>query len=346
LIDNAKALTKIFYDYEIPYVEIKGGNIKSAVEIFSRVNSTGTEISEDFMLSARSYNVNSDFIFREEISKFLTSLQKYNFENLSRDTILNCISNAKDKIYFEIKTEDLLDNLAEMTINAFEQIEKAVKFLYERLHVLHAKLLPYPTQLIFLANFFRLNPHPREEQLKKLEDWFWITTYSNYFTLYSLSQQRSAHNIFCEFAKEKHDNGIFVLNDKFNVAEFPKKLDFTGVRTKALQLFLLNSVLKNKELQLYETVKEFVIFEKEGKRPANMLLRLSSEFEVDKSKKDTGAFISKNETVFLQDYFINEKIKILFEQNMTSEFLQERDKLISEAESQFINTFNEFLDCE
>ncbi len=76
-----------------------------------------------------------------------------------------------------------------------------------------------------------------------------------------------------------------------------------------------------------------------------MLLRLSSEFETDKSKKDIGAFISKNETTFLHEYFINEKIKILFEQKRTSEFVQEREKLISEAESQFINVFNEFLVC-
>src|ERR1700748_755522 len=34
MIENAKELSKIFYDYEIPFVEIRGGDIKSAVQIF------------------------------------------------------------------------------------------------------------------------------------------------------------------------------------------------------------------------------------------------------------------------------------------------------------------------
>jgi len=94
LISNAKEINKILYDYEIPFVEIKGGDIKSAVEIFSRINSTGTEISQDFMLSALSYNPDTSFLFSDKITNFLTELSKYNFDNLKRDTILNCISNS------------------------------------------------------------------------------------------------------------------------------------------------------------------------------------------------------------------------------------------------------------
>jgi len=344
LIDNAKAITKIFYDYEIPYVEIKGGTIKSAAEIFSRVNSTGTEISEDFMLSALSYNLETNFVFSEEISKFLTNLKKYNFEDLKRDTILYCIANAKDRVYFDVKTEELLEpNLEEMANQAFVQIEKAIQFLYQRLFVLHAKLLPYPTQLIFIANFFRLNPNPSEEQLKKLEDWFWITSYSNYFTLYSLSQQRAAHNTFLEFAQGNHENGIFLLNGKFNVADFPEKLNFTGVRTKTLQLFLLKSILENQKVQLDETVKEFFIFDKGDKSPANMLLRLGSEFEIDKSKKEIKNFILHNESSILEKYFINSDIKKLFEQNKSKEFIEARQELIQKTEKQFIKSFECFF---
>jgi uncharacterized protein with ParB-like and HNH nuclease domain len=86
-IDNARNLHYILHKYKLPYVEIRGGDIKSAVEIFSRVNSTGTEISEDFMLSALSYNVDTNFLLSDSITEFLNKLNIYNFENLKRDTI-------------------------------------------------------------------------------------------------------------------------------------------------------------------------------------------------------------------------------------------------------------------
>lgn len=339
LIDNAKAITKIFYDYEIPYVEIKGGNIKSAVEIFSRVNSTGTEISEDFMLSARSYNNETGFIFSEKITEFLASLQKYGFENLKRDTILYCIanSNPKDKVYFDIKTEDLLEfNLEEVTQNAFIQIEKAVKFLYERLFVIDVQLLPYPTQLIFIANYFRLNPNPSEEQLQKLENWFWITSYANYFTIYSLSQQRASHNVFMDFARGKHEDGLYCINETFNVADFPEKLNFTGVRAKTLQLFLLKTLLQNKDIQEYESIRELFIFDKKDKTPANMLLRLSSDYE---HKKDANSFIKDNKINILEKYFINLEIQKLFLNGEIDSFLKERKQLIMQKEAEFIKQF-------
>ncbi|NES01310.1 MAG: DUF262 domain-containing protein [Symploca sp. SIO1B1] len=70
-IDNARNLHDILHKYKIPYVEIKGGDIKSAVEIFSRINSTGTEISEDSMVSARSYNARTGFLLSQSITEFL-----------------------------------------------------------------------------------------------------------------------------------------------------------------------------------------------------------------------------------------------------------------------------------
>ena len=90
-IENARNLHDILHKYKIPFVEIKGGDIKSAVEIFSRINSTGTEISEDSMLSARSYNANTGFLLSQSITEFLNKLNIYNFDNLKRDTVLDCI---------------------------------------------------------------------------------------------------------------------------------------------------------------------------------------------------------------------------------------------------------------
>ncbi|MBD1857079.1 MULTISPECIES: DUF262 domain-containing protein [Leptolyngbya] len=343
-IENARNLHNILHKYKLPFVEIKGGDIKSAVEIFSRINSTGTEISEDFMLSALSYNDKTGFLLSDSITEFLNDLNTYNFEDLKRDTILNCISNSKGKIYFDVKIEELrsqnlIEDLENFAKKAYAHIRKAVAFLYKRLHVVHVRLLPYPTQLIFISEYFRLNSTPSLEQYKSLEDWFWITTYSNYFTLYSLSQQRVAYQEFCRFAEGEHPDGVYKLNNdiRFSTAKYPDKLNFTGVRPKALQLFYLNSLLRENETQDKEGVKEFFISasSKKDRTPANIVLRLSSEFEEDKRKKSLDYFIRNSSPEVLEQHFITQEMLEMYE-NSIDEFIVKREDYLKGKEKEFV----------
>jgi hypothetical protein len=326
-------------------VEIRGGNINSAVEIFSRINSKGTDISEDFMLSALRYNVETGFLLSDSITEFLNRLNIYNFENLKRDTILNCISNAKGEIYFDVKIETLVDrdlvpNLESFVTNAYIHIEKAVKFLYKNLFVIDVRLLPYPTQLIFISEYFRLNQNPTIEQYKALENWFWVTTYSNYFTFYSLSQQRIAYQEFCSFAEGNHLDGIYRVNsDPFITAKYPDKLNFAAVRPKALQLFYLKSINeKAEELQDREGLKEIFIStsSKKDRSPANILLRLSSEFEKDGEKKQIDNFIETYSPEILNRHFITEEMVELYRKGNVDEFISEREIYLKSKEKEFV----------
>lgn len=343
-IDNARDLHSILHKYKLPYVEINGGDIKSGVEIFSRVNSTGTEISEDFMLSALSYNQETGFLLSDSITQFLNSLNNYNFDDLKRDTVLDCISNATGKIYFDVKLEELVKklDLESFVSNAYIHIRKAVDFLYKRLLVIDIRLLPYPSQLVFISEYFRINPEPTLEQSQSLEKWFWKTTYSNYFTLYSLSQQRSAYQIFCEFAQGKHDDGIYRVNDDivFNTAKYPSKLNFTGVRPKALQLFYLKSINQNQPIQDKEGIKEIFIStaEKKDRNPANIIIRLSSEFEENQDNKKVNNFIGNSKTEVLEKHFITKEMLDLFAENKMEEFITQREYYLKSKESEFVKT--------
>ena len=346
-IDRIRNLHDILHKYKLPYVEIKGGDIKSAMEIFSRVNSTGTEISEDSMLSALTYNKETGFLLSDSITEFLNKLNIYNFEDLKRDTILNCISNHVNnipcKIYFDVKIEELINkpNLELFTNDAYENITKAVKFLYTKLFVIDIRLLPQPSQLIFISEYFRLNPKPTHDEEEALENWFWITTYSNYFTLYSLSQQRSAYQVFCEFAKGEHPNGIYKVNYDmtFNTAKYPTKLNFTGVRPKALQLFYLKSIIN--EVEEKEGIKELFISSKKDRSPGNIILRLSSEFDQEPSKKIVKNFINDSSPDILEKHFITQEMVDLYNQgNIDDEngFIAKRDKYLQYKEREFVKT--------
>lgn len=235
-------------DYEIPSININGGSVDEAVEIFSRVNSKGTDISPDWMISALTYNRDRDFRLGTLIDGLLIRLEQYNFQNVPnpRDLILKCITHSFGKAYF-----DQSNNLAELakrhdfievSKRAIESIEKAAKFLFEELLVLDGKQLPYIPQIIFISDFFNTINSPSSNQIDDLKKWFWITTYSNYFTIYTISKQREAYNQFRDYLQGYTNNIIY--SDKpsvpFKVADFPKKINAGSVRSNALILFMLN----------------------------------------------------------------------------------------------------------
>ncbi|HCY41236.1 MAG TPA: DUF262 domain-containing protein [Prolixibacteraceae bacterium] len=342
LIIRAKNLVKILVDYEIPFVDIKGGDINSSVDIFSRINSRGTQISPDWMVSALSYNPNQNFLFSSKIDSLLTSLEEYNFEQLSRETILHCIESATDKIYFDVKIEDLSrrSDFPQIVNQTLDTIEKAVRFL-NSVHVIEYRLLPYNTQLIFLSEFYRLNPTPTNHQIALLKKWFWITSYSNYFTIYSLSKQRMALEHFKCFAMGKKNDPVFYLNhdSKLSTYPFPDRIDFGSVRSKTFMLFLLSQVNN--------------LFNKDNSnlRPSLDIRYLSTEIRNTKSvffnnsvinenlqllKKNDGSLMLEQDNVDYESYFINNEIIRLLEQGNTQEAIDLRFELIRKSEKQFV----------
>jgi hypothetical protein len=340
-IDRLRTLHDTLHKYRVPYVQIQGSDINSAVDIFERVNSAGTKISKDYILAALSYKTNTNFKLIESIDQFLNSLGQYNFENLKRNTVLNCISNAKGKIHFDVKNEEELlaeEDLEAFTNAAYIHITKAVDFLYRKLLVVDIRLLPYPSQLIFISEYFRLKPETTHEQLKSLENWFWVTTYSNYFTLYSLSQQRSAYKCFRDFINEENPSGIYKVNSdmNFNTAKYPDKLNFTGVRPKALQLFYLKSIVGNNDIEEKEGIKEFFIYSKKDRKPSNIVLRLSSEFEQNREKKQINNFIETSQYDVLEKHFITHEMVDLYKQNRIDEFLVKREDYLKLREREFV----------
>ena len=350
LIDSAKRISKQFYDYEIPYVEIKGGDIKSSVEIFSRVNSKGTEISEDFMLSALTYKPNPNnpemsFLLSDKISIFLNDMNVYNFSNLKRDVVFNCIASATDKIYFDVKFENLAKrkDIDELTHITLINLQKAIKFLYQRLYVVDYKLLPYHLQLIFITEFFRINKNPTNDELFRLENWFWKTSYSNYFTIYSLSQQRKAFSVFKEFALGRHSDGIYIHDTihNFSTNKFPDTISIGSVRAKALQLFMLKKQFEGmRTTTLNESIRKLFIFSSKDRSPGNVILFPSSVHNYNNYLLDLRYLFKENNLFNTERFFVNDKLISLYEMDKRNEFILERVKLIKEIESKFVESLN------
>lgn len=339
-LDRADKLSRTLLDYKIATIEIRNANIEEAVEIFSRINSKGTEISFDWMVNALS--ISSNFGFGEEIDKLLDDLYQYNFNTLKRDVIFRCIQSSFGKLYIDQSNIEELarrSDFAEITRYTIPFIKRAVTFLYNDLLVLDSKLLPYNIQLIFIVDFFKKKPDPTDSEINQLKKWFWCTTYANYFTIYSLSNQRKAYEQFHRYLDGKSDSILFNDNPdiKFRVSSFPEKITMGSVRSKALILFLLNRSFNNTN-KIKQNINGFFmrkIFSSSNDVSNIIPLLDSEEFARFKGNKD----LSIDEIINL-----NEQLNIcidniqldMYINNRKDDFLKLRKEFIIKEESQFI----------
>lgn len=353
-MDRYRTLGTTLIDYVLPSTEIKGGEVEDAVEIFSRINSKGSIISTDWMVSALSYNKDQQgFKLSNLLDDLIENVKIYNFDKLKREHFLQCIINSFGKVHFDqitkkdtSKIEKLIkrSDFVEISKKSVKSIEKAIRFLFEELLVIEGKLLPYNNQLVFITDFFNQIENPTETQLKKLKNWFWITTYSNYFTMYSLSKQREAYHQFQKFLKDENENPVY--NDKpdlpFEVAEFPKKIFFGSVRAKALLLFMLN-YFNNFKTVNPEKINGFKfnylfsdIKDDKGNFYPESVVTILDGLQFSKSK-DMSFMLEDSEDY--TKYFLTKEMKDIFlkkEGNYKEEILKIRKGIIIDNENQFI----------
>lgn len=217
--DRAKKLNRILISYEIGFITVSGGDIDDAVEIFSRLNSQGTNISADFMIQAKTFDPKSHFLFGESIDRILERIEEYNFNELKRDVLLKCVLNFTNKPFIDAKSEDIinLDNLSEVMNEVKNTVVKAVDFLYNECLVIDVRLLPYSYQLIALALFFKYNPQANSTQKHELKKWFYYTSYTNYFTNSSLTNIRNDIYMFQRFSKGEISEPICYNINNINI---------------------------------------------------------------------------------------------------------------------------------
>lgn len=345
-MDRYIELGTTLIDYSLPSIDMIGGDIEEVVEIFSRVNSKGSPISSDWMASALTYNNEKGFRLGSEIDDLLNELNIYNFSELNRNLIIQCISSSFGKIYFDTNIEHLIktkgDNFRVVAIQTIANIKRAVKFLFEELLVVNTKLLPYSIQLVFITHFFNQISKPTEVQLKKLKEWFWITSYANYFTLYSLSKQRKAYEQFQIFLKDERQPAVY--NDKpnlqFEALDFPNKISFGSVRSKALVLFMLNyfNDFKSIDSTVIEGLKLNYLFYNSKKPESAVAILEPSNF---KKAKDMSFMIGSQENY--DAYFITQEMKDIYaddQDNRQDKILKLRKEVLVLKEQKFIKSLD------
>lgn len=344
-LNKADLMSRRLIDYKISVIEINNANIEDAVDIFSRINSKGMEISLDWMVNALSYRDNT-FRFADIIDNLIDKLKVYNFDGIKRDSLFRCIQSSFGKLYIDqtdIESLSKREDFAKVTASTIPFILKAVSFLHDELHVLDYKLLPYNIQLIFIMEFFRQLKGPTEKQIDDLKRWFWVTSYSNYFTIYSLSNQRKAYNQFVDYLNGKDVDIIYSDNSTvpFSVAAFPNTIRLSNVRSKVLVLFYLNQLAQNEiSVKAYYPVRLMEITDIKYNSVENFIYISNTEMLDDlcaNNKDIVGKLIEKqlNKQFFINDGFIQS-----WKNHDYENAIKIRKETIMNAENAFVEKYS------
>lgn len=352
-LNRADQFSRTLLDYKLAVIDVAEASLKDAVNIFSRINSKGTEISYDYMVSALSYD--SDFNFSNEIDQLKTQLDEYNFGSIPRNTLFRCFQSAFDqKLYIDQTDLEAIasrPDFKDTVTGLLPSVVKAVKFLNRNICMVHPSLLPYTAQLIFITTFFHNITQPTRQQLKDLENWFWVTTYSNYFTIYSLANQRRAFSKLWKYINGESDEILFVQDEMedFKAMPFPGKMNRSSVRNKALILFQLNRAAK-KTPGLYAFYHSTKIFKDADFSPENMIYGFSHADVASVAETVAGSLnrdsntLSKPSKPLQNDaysrFFIPQYVQYLQDNNpdTVSRFLNKRRELLRNEERMFVES--------
>ena len=183
--------------------------------------------------------------------------------------------------------------------------------------------------------------NPSRKQLVDLRLWFWKTSYSNYFTVNSLSNQRKAFRQFITYLHGDAESMLFIApNQQLEVAPYPERLILSSVRNKTLILFELNHYLEltNKKPKGPLTMEKLI--EYHDITPPNVV-PFFGQHSPKENNKDFIDTIKKVNVAFDKLYFIPSESLWKGKENEKEILLRERIKLICQCERKFVQSLGD-----
>jgi hypothetical protein len=239
LIDEAEELAHRIKSYQLAVVRLKGGDLQHAVEVFSRLNSSGQSMSPDQMVSALSYRGEGDSL-SEQIEAIGEAVAATGFGQIPSITIFRsmlAVTGERDVMNarWEVLANRVRGSLPEATTKANLALMNAVQFLRNDAQAPLARLIPYQHQMVLLSAFFNLRPQPSTRQKRALLRWFWGTSWSGYFAGANTTQIKNSLTMMVDFANGE----VEAPWEPRDARPFPNKFDLRSARVRAFILWEL-----------------------------------------------------------------------------------------------------------
>jgi hypothetical protein len=178
LLPRALDLYTTFQDYQIPIIALSNAALEDVVEVFRRINSSGTPLSSvDFV---RALTWRSSFDLEETFDEFEDRYQGTPLEGLTEDFLVRCLSIAAD---LSLDTRDViqLKSLSNRQGGLNDEVEtmalaldKMANFV-SMLGIAGVHEIPYEIQRLLLFAIMHANI---DVDFQRLENWFWRSTFA------------------------------------------------------------------------------------------------------------------------------------------------------------------------
>ncbi|WP_328608060.1 DUF262 domain-containing protein [Amycolatopsis sp. NBC_00345] len=240
LVDEAEELAQRFKSYQMATVRLVGGDLKQAVTVFSRLNSSGQSMTPDQMVSALTYQNDDTETLADRIKGIQEDVDSDGFGTVASITIFRSIlavAGEEDvqEARWEVLAERIGEGLAESVEETATALRRAVEFLKKDVGVPLARLVPYNAQIMLLVAFFNAADNPPQKKLDILSKWFWTTSWSGYFAGANTTQIKFALQEMKNFAEGRGN-----LDLSGQVARpFPDRFDMRSARIRSFIIWEL-----------------------------------------------------------------------------------------------------------
>ena len=241
LVSEAEQLAQKVKSYKVAVIRLVGGSLGHAVEVFSRLNSSGQGMTPDQMVSALTYGAGSPDSLAEQIESMLESLSSLGFGRIQSMTVFQAIlaiAGEEDiqRARWDVLARRVKGKLADAVSRTEVALNQAVEFLMKDAGVPLARLVPYNAQLVLITAYFGENPNPSKGELHELQRWFWLTSWSGYFAGANTTQIKNALLEMQDFARCGTFPGVVDQAPR----QFPDRFDTRSARVRALLLWQLS----------------------------------------------------------------------------------------------------------
>ena len=183
-IDKIQNYRERFTTYDFSTIVLQDYPIDAAVEIFTRINTTGTELTLFEIMSAKTYDEIRNFDLQEKYRELQEDLEGIRYDTIPSSTILQCLSlnlvkECTRKAILTLNKDDVI-NVWDETV---ESVKEAIDYFRTFYRVPASRLLPYNALLVPFSYFFFNNKHkPKHDQEKFLQEYFWRSSLSYRFS--------------------------------------------------------------------------------------------------------------------------------------------------------------------
>ncbi|MFG1952704.1 DUF262 domain-containing protein [Micromonospora sp. NPDC048830] len=282
LVREADAVAQRIKNYKLTLVRLQGASIDQAVNVYARLNRTGTRMEPDQMVSALTYKPERPPL-SDRIDEIVTSIAETGFGELPRIAVFRAmlaVAGEPDILSprWEVVAHDMQNKLHDALPDTERAVGLAVRFLEEEIPMPLARLLPYSHQLVLLAKFFRHCPKPTREQVATLRRWFWVTSWTSAFAGATSTMLRRA-------LEDMHNYALGVKElpvANADVQPMPDTFNLNSARTRAYVIWELKEFRHRLDVmgQPFDVVKVLASGEAKSyrqvvpgdKRPANRLV--------------------------------------------------------------------------